>query len=50
MHTRERMVKRFKDGSFVYPGALFRLTPEELERLWDVAKRETTSHVSREAR
>ena len=30
--------------------ALGRLTPEELERLWDVAKRETTSHVSREAR
>jgi hypothetical protein len=28
--TRERMVKRFKDGTFVYPGALFRLTPEEL--------------------
>ena len=24
------MVKRFKDGTFVYPGALFRLTPEEL--------------------
>ena len=31
VHTRERMVKRFKDGTFVYPGALFRLTPEELE-------------------
>jgi len=30
VHTRERMIKRFKDGSFVYPGALFRLTPEEL--------------------
>ena len=30
MHTRERMVKHFKDGTFVYPGALFRLTPEEL--------------------
>jgi ParB/RepB/Spo0J family partition protein len=29
--TRERMVARFKDGTFVYPGALFRLTPEELE-------------------
>jgi len=28
--TRERMVKRFKDGTFVYPGALFRLTPGEL--------------------
>jgi ParB/RepB/Spo0J family partition protein len=28
--TRARMVTRFKDGSFVYPGALFRLTPEEL--------------------
>ena len=27
--TRERMVTRFKDGTFVYPGALFRLTPEE---------------------
>jgi hypothetical protein len=24
------MVKHFKDGTFVYPGALFRLTPEEL--------------------
>jgi len=30
VHTRERMVARFKDGTFVYPGALFRLTPEEL--------------------
>jgi ParB/RepB/Spo0J family partition protein len=30
MHTRERMVKRFQDGTFVYPGALFRLAPEEL--------------------
>jgi ParB/RepB/Spo0J family partition protein len=29
--TRTRMVTRFKDGSFVYPGALFRLTPEEME-------------------
>jgi ParB/RepB/Spo0J family partition protein len=28
--TRARMVTRFKDGAFVYPGALFRLTPEEL--------------------
>ena len=28
--TRTRMVTRFKDGSFVYPAALFRLTPEEL--------------------
>ena len=27
--TRARMVTRFKDGSFVYPGALFQLTPEE---------------------
>ena len=27
--TRARMVARFKDGAFVYPGALFRLTPEE---------------------
>jgi ParB/RepB/Spo0J family partition protein len=27
--TRARMVMRFKDGTFVYPGALFRLTPEE---------------------
>ena len=27
--TRARMVDRFKDGSFVYPGALFQLTPEE---------------------
>jgi ParB family transcriptional regulator, chromosome partitioning protein len=30
VHTRERMATRFKDGTFVYPGALFRLTPEEL--------------------
>ena len=30
VHTRERMVTRFKDGTFVWPGALFRLTPEEL--------------------
>jgi hypothetical protein len=30
VHTRERMIMRFKDGTFVYPGALFRLTPEEL--------------------
>jgi len=29
--TRARMVTRFKDSTFVYPGALFRLTPEELE-------------------
>ena len=28
--TRARMVTRFKDGTFVYPAALFRLTPEEL--------------------
>jgi hypothetical protein len=28
--TRARMVTRFKDCTFVYPGALFRLTPEEL--------------------
>ena len=27
--TRARMVTRFKDGTFVYPGALFRLTLEE---------------------
>jgi len=27
--TRTRMITRFKDGAFVYPGALFRLTPEE---------------------
>jgi hypothetical protein len=27
--TRARMVTRFKDGTFVYPHALFRLTPEE---------------------
>jgi hypothetical protein len=31
--TRARMVTRFKDGTFVYPGALFRLTPEELAAL-----------------
>jgi ParB family chromosome partitioning protein len=29
--TRARMVTRFKDGAFVYPGALFPLTPEEQE-------------------
>lgn len=29
--TRARLVTRFKDGVFVYPGALFRLTPEEQE-------------------
>jgi ParB-like chromosome segregation protein Spo0J len=29
--TRARMVTRFKDGTFVYPAALFRLTPEEQE-------------------
>jgi ParB family chromosome partitioning protein len=29
--TRARMVTRFKDGTFVYPGALFPLTPEEQE-------------------
>ena len=29
--TRARMVTRFKDGGFVYPGALFQLTPEEQE-------------------
>jgi ParB family chromosome partitioning protein len=28
--TRACMVTHFKDGTFVYPGALFRLTPEEL--------------------
>ena len=27
--TRARMVARFKDGTFVHPAALFRLTPEE---------------------
>ena len=30
--TRARMVTRFKDGTFVYPAALFRLTPEEQPR------------------
>src|SRR6202043_3405746 len=29
--TRARMVTRFKDGTFVWPGAVFRLTPEEQE-------------------
>jgi ParB/RepB/Spo0J family partition protein len=28
--TRARMVARFKDGVFVYPGALFRPTPDDL--------------------
>jgi hypothetical protein len=27
--TRSRLVTRFKDGTFVWPGALFRLTVEE---------------------
>jgi ParB family chromosome partitioning protein len=31
--TRARIVTRFKDGAFVYPGAMFRLTPEEQEAL-----------------
>jgi hypothetical protein len=30
IHTRERLVKHFKDGRFVYPDALFRLTTEDL--------------------
>jgi ParB family chromosome partitioning protein len=29
--TRARLIARFSDGTFVYPGALFRLTPEERE-------------------
>jgi ParB family chromosome partitioning protein len=29
--TRARMITRFKDGTFVYPAALFRLTPAEQE-------------------
>ena len=29
--TRARLVTRFKDGTFVYPAALFRLTQEELD-------------------
>jgi ParB/RepB/Spo0J family partition protein len=29
VHTRERLVARFKEGTYVWPGALFRLTPEE---------------------
>jgi ParB family chromosome partitioning protein len=29
--TRARMITHFKDGTFVYPAALFRLTPEEQE-------------------
>jgi ParB/RepB/Spo0J family partition protein len=29
--TRARMVTRFKDATFVYPGALFRVSQEELE-------------------
>jgi ParB family chromosome partitioning protein len=29
--TRARMVTRFNDGTFVYPGARFLLTPEEQE-------------------
>jgi ParB/RepB/Spo0J family partition protein len=28
--TRARMIERFRESSFVYPGALFRLTPEEV--------------------
>ena len=37
--TRARMVTRFKDGTFVYPGALFRLTPEEQEAAMDAPAR-----------
>jgi ParB/RepB/Spo0J family partition protein len=33
--TRARMVARFQEGLFVYPGALFRLTPEELAAAQD---------------
>jgi ParB family chromosome partitioning protein len=33
--TRARMVTRFKDGTFVYPGALFRQTPEEFAAVAD---------------
>ena len=29
--TRARMITRFKDGTFVYPSALFQLTPKEQE-------------------
>jgi ParB family chromosome partitioning protein len=29
-HTRARLIARFKDGAFVYPGALFKLTPDEV--------------------
>ena len=29
--TRARMITRFKDGTFVYPAALFQLTPKEQE-------------------
>ena len=36
--TRARMVTRFKDGTFVYPGALFRLTPEELAASAEAAR------------
>jgi ParB/RepB/Spo0J family partition protein len=27
--TRARMIARFREGNFIYPGALFRLTPDE---------------------
>ena len=29
--TRARMVERFKDGTYVYPGALFKLAPAEID-------------------
>ena len=28
--TRARLIERFKDGVYVYPAALFKLTPEEV--------------------
>ena len=39
--TRSRMVAHFNDGTFVYSGALFRLTPAEQQA---AAERRETSH------
>ena len=45
--TRARMVTRFKEGTFVYPGALFRLTAEDLEAATG-RRRQGASRVSPE--
>jgi len=43
--TRARMITRFKDGTFVYPAALFPLTPEEREASERAPVRHGTSWV-----